>query len=990
MKVGLNLVNLQAKKAEGCQVDKSYGNVNTVSSASFEGVSKLSADAIKAARIDDINLIRPLGFSRAITFTGNSAKNLNQIASIAPECQGVLNGLYKVGGLGNVAGEASVAFSDKGGADIRTFIPYYAPDNADGKIKVRTPLMVGGKQAEWDVPKFDTKGKQILNEQSKPVLEKRPAYTFKAVDQKYKLAEGENFVLHEPVVGGKEWTTPFKILEDVDVSGSIKSINEDITALDEVPYRMFKVAETGTKSKPTVYVMHTPEIAKFQKAYNIGSKAVEGAYAGGAFEDKIYADFSKTVVDALPKMNNDKFGTYNPASFWLHDRQAFPSLVDMADKSASGDGYWNGVRAHATYHNPGRDYQGHYRNPLDFMRIIGNEKDLEALKKHPEYNTIQEAVKKIKTIRDEGQKFSPEDILSSDELKKLDDIFKPMFGSFVDELGDYNLCEIPVAAVDANPYNMSKGTVSTNYGKEMKNHNTKEIAPGLTRDLARTQSIDIVNGSTPASLQLDQIGHFGKAGNGFTEEIKKGFKPLTEDVMRDKDKLFDTKQANKKWIIDTIADASEKGNKGLAELFFDPKSIEDGSGVFGEFSKFNKGDTLFVGWGRGDSQKGFPTTLEAFLQFFKDPEINESTKLKTKALIGAGWADKEAPDFKMIKSQMEEIAKIDGGKYAKNICYVDGFFSNRVVACADFSIITSRYEPCGITPLESFAGGTPVISNNTGGSPDFIKQYVKGENAKGATGILTKHAYLVNPEVIGADSALKGVELDNARRIALGKENVACIKDAIDLVENNKDTYKEMADNCAKLPIDWDNNEAFNGGKTAMKRYFEDVWHFDDKFKEVDGYERNVEPLQKLKGMFSASQGYSADSPAAFNANINTKNIEKAIADNTEATKTGFASIESAIKNGSDNANSLLSFLGSQKGKIGLAVGAAAVVIGGAWAYISRENNKKEEAEENEMKAAEYTPSAPVYSEPQIAQPPVQTPVPSAPQSSFDNYLIKK
>ena len=151
---------------------------------------------IKKANVD-VNNLRPSGFSRVLTFTGNEAKNFGQIASIAPEYQGLLNSIYKIGGLGNVAGEAAVAFHDHGGADIRTFVPYYAPDNKDGKIKVRTPQFnEDGTRVQWQTPNGE-----------------QPAFEFKAVDLNYQLRKDEEFVIHEPVIKGKEWTTGYKVIE---------------------------------------------------------------------------------------------------------------------------------------------------------------------------------------------------------------------------------------------------------------------------------------------------------------------------------------------------------------------------------------------------------------------------------------------------------------------------------------------------------------------------------------------------------------------------------------------------------------------------------------------------------------------------------------------------------------------------------------------------------------------------------------------------------
>ena len=855
-----------------------------------------------------------------LSFTSNPSKNMAQVASIAPEYQGILNPVYKLGGLGNVAGEASIAFSENGGMDFRSFIPYYAPDNKSGGIKVRTPLMKDGIQEQWSIPKMA--GNVPLMKDGEPVLEQIPAYTFKSVPIDYVLQEGEAFVIHEPISKTKPWNTDYEILEDIGIKGTVESVSDNLEDMVETPYKVFKVrgTEAGKPGNPPVYIVHTPELAKFPKAYG----GAVGAYGGGTFEDAHYGIFSKAAIDAMPKLNDEKFGDFNPGNFWLHDRQAFPSLVEISEKSANGDEYWRGIKAHSSFHNPGRNYQGHYKNPIDFMRIIGSKEDLAELQKNEaDYTFVKTMIKKIEDVRKEGKKFSPEDILSKEELQKLNEIFKPLYGGFVDETGEYNLCKIPVAGVRKNPYNFSAGTVSTTFGKEMKNHNTTEIAYGLTTDFASIPTVDIVNGSASKSMSLGVIGNFGAKGNGFTDEVKQGFTPLTQEVKSSSDLLFAAKQSNKKWLIDTISSHAEKGE--LQELFFNKDAIEKGSTVLGELSPYKDKDVLFVGWGRPDPQKGFPTTLEGILSYFKNDSVNPETKEHAKFLIGAGPWGKDAPDWKTIQEQIKEVQELDSGRYKGNVCYINGFFSNRVVACADYANITSRYEPCGITPLEAYAGGTPVISNKTGGSPDFIIPFKQGQEITNETGFLTKNAYLVNPEVIGAQKGLEGAALDSARRIALGKENAQCIEQAVDLIQQHPEDYKKMMTNAVTSKIDWHENITFNGGKSAIERYKEAAWAIGSDNKVLAGEERNMQPLANLKG----------------HINIIEK-IKNVVQDTQENIKTAGENLGENVKNSS---NSLFGSLKNHKALC--AIGACVVALAGIIYALSAKNKKPEVMPDN-------------------------------------------
>ena len=826
-------------KVSACLQSNFAGSVSSNFKTLRNNGTRLKTSNVTMDAIDNANKFS----SVLLSFTGATGRNMSQLASISSEYQGTLDSVYKVGGEGNVAGEAAVAMQKHGKMDFRTFVPYYSPDNKVpddkiGHIKVRKPIWdyQNNKQQTWKIKKF-VDGKEVVDE--------IPAYEFVSEKMDYQLKKGENFVIHEPVQAGKEWQTGYQILEDTGIKGEVKAIGPKLEAAESVPYKVFKIQSTGVnvKGRPTVYVVHTPELATLPKAYG------GDAYAGKMFDDYLYSIFSKASVNAIEQMNNDKFGNFNPGNLWLHDRQAFPAIMEISERSSLGNRIWDGVKAHTTLHNPGRDYQGHYVNPIDFFRITGSERDLIELKKNPDdFAFVKQMINKIDLVRGMGdkEKFAPEKILTKEELERLHEIFKPLYGDFRDELGEYNMCKIPVVAIRKNPYNFSTGTVSRTYGKEMKNPHTKEIAYGLTSDFASVPTIDVVNGSTPKSLQLDEIGSFG-ANNGFTESAKTGFTPLTKEIMTDKDKLFNAKQANKKWVLDTVAEASSDPDK-LAKLFFNDEQIKNNSTVLGQLGKYNEGDILLIGWGRADTQKGFPTTIEAFLEYFKNPNIPTETKKHVKALIGAGPWKAEASDWQSIQKFMKEIQELEGGAYKDNVCYLNGRFSNRIVACADYSIITSRYEPCGITPLESYAAGTPVISNNTGGSPDFIKPYVKDTKVTSETGFLTKHAFLVNPDVIGASEGLSKKELDDARILALGKENSECIEQAMDLFTNKPDEYKKMMSNALSSKIDWHENAKFNQGKSALKLYKENVWGIDANNNIIQGKERNFEPLNNLKG----------------------------------------------------------------------------------------------------------------------------------------------
>ena len=867
----------------------------------------------------------PIGPVVRISFKGNSEKNYRQFASIAAEDKGIGLPEYNRGGLAAVAYEAPESWHKHLGADVRSFSPYHCYDNPTGKIKV---LMI---------PK-DEKGNKIPT--ANPT-------DFRVVPTDYALQEGESFVIQSAPTGGK---SKYVELERLDISGSVKRLSETELTQVEVPYQLFQVKNDA--DGVTRYIVHTQDLAKLPQSYGSGDTySTYGAYGGtgntggayggaknvyggttnayggtgnayggtknvygayGGCTDLAYTDNDKAVIDILPKLNQEKYGNFNPANIWLHDRTAFPAMLEVTDRSADGNKYFRGLRIGATYHNPGRTYQGAYNNPFEFLRIIANQKDIEELQKHPDYQFLKNADKAFR-----------EGTATAEDIAKANKILKPFLEHFTDDLGSYNMTMIPVRGTHVNPYNIISGTVSRNYGKEMKNHNTYSIADGLTSKFASTITVNITNGSTPANLKLDNPNaDFGKGGNGLSEQ-KAGFKtykPVIENnTVKNIDEILEAKKQNAKWLLDLIGNADTKSDpEALQKLFFNSEAInpKDGkkpSTVLGQLSPYKDGDMLFMGWGRPDPQKGFPTSFEGFWKFLQDPSVPEETKLHTKLLIGAGsdtWPE-DARDWINIQNLIKEIQKLDGGKYKGNVMYVNGLFPNRLVGCAYNSIFTSVFEPCGITPLESYVAGTPCISVKTGGAPDFIVSYDSTKNiVTNETGFLTSGPYLRNPEdLVGltkeklagtSSDKLFGI-IDDQRRAMSSDDIAKCFKRATSLDHEN---YKKMTINCFLQRVDWHENSAYNGTLSANARYMKEFWHLNENLTPISGLERNTNPLKRLAGNFGEA-------------------LE-------QIQETGRNIAKKAVNNSKTGKNKIVAFA---------AIGAA--VIGSAVYYIKNNQNKK-------------------------------------------------
>jgi len=107
---------------------------------------------------------------------------------------------------------------------------------------------------------------------------------------------------------------------------------------------------------------------------------------------------------------------------------------------------------------------------------------------------------------------------------------------------------------------------------------------------------------------------------------------------------------------------------------------------------------------------------------------------------------------------------------------------------------------------------------------------------------------LVKPEVLGLDPELTGDALYEGRKIALGKQMSQCFVDSTELMQREV-LDKQVMKNVLLKKTDWDNNNEFNGGKSANQRYFDEVWGITEDFQELEV--RNQAPLKNLKGKFA-------------------------------------------------------------------------------------------------------------------------------------------
>jgi len=797
-----------------------------------------------------------------ITFAG---KNMWQGASFTPENNGLGLKEAKRGGEGVVGYEGPTSMNkhekvkvkladgriEEKKVDMRSFMPFWEHNNPKGGYKF---LIHRDKDYPGGFKAVEHKEMPASAFYSAEVGE-----DLQAVANKLGLKTNElSYVIQSKPNGkGADAKSMYCILEEPKIKGKITRLSEKVLGeIEEVPYALLQISknnpEYNTLKKSPNYFVYTPYLARAATPYSYD------CWGNVPFEAEIVnSDWMRAMADFVhTKMNTEEFGYYDPASVWAHDRVAHTYGNHIANKSALGDTSVDGLKVHIVAHNTGRYYQGITGDPFKYMTVVGDASDAETIRALPDFELLKKA-----------QQFGiNSDQLSPRERQIVHAVIDPYLANFKDGGGTYNILKAGISAARLNPDNISTGTVSYNFAKEMKSKEMYDAAKFLTDDYAAIETKDVLNGSTPANLKLgNPTAAFGQdANNGLSQpENLKGFTPFTyvkeselddfmaklndpkikeltpetnQNITSDINKVVEARNKNAKWLTNLIAEADQKGHDELKKLFFNTAQIDDGADVLGHLSPIKDGEILIMGWGRPDEQKGYPMTMDGFVKFLKRKDIPQEIKQKVKLLVGAGIWNKEDRDYKAIAKAMKEIETLDGGIYKNNAMYIDGFFPNRLVSCAHYGIFTSRREMCGITPLECKAAGVPYGATATGGPVDYTNP---------SNGFLTKEPVEMNPQHYGLTWDNTPEEIDTAR-VNKQSEQVADIyKQMIEEYSNDKDAYIAKCKKNIDELIDWHNNSEYNFGKSANRRYLDDIWEVEKGWEA-----RNKTPLKRIVGQF--------------------------------------------------------------------------------------------------------------------------------------------
>lgn len=208
--------------------------------------------------------------------------------------------------------------------------------------------------------------------------------------------------------------------------------------------------------------------------------------------------------------------------------------------------------------------------------------------------------------------------------------------------------------------------------------------------------------------------------------------------------------------------------------------------------------------GRIDPQKGLDTILKDAIWKFAENNINTPKEKLPVFIIGGTISQDEtynalAYDLKDALRQKALTEKNEAKKQgylniANRIILINGFVRTDLVAtAADFFLVPSKFEPCGLTQLEAMAKGALPIATSTGGLVNTIKDNVDG--------FRTKEFY--DMEGWRTTNKLYGSK-DKNEFVSNGEAYCEALERALNTYHNNHAKFEEMQKAAMDNDFSWD------------------------------------------------------------------------------------------------------------------------------------------------------------------------------------------
>lgn len=151
------------------------------------------------------------------------------------------------------------------------------------------------------------------------------------------------------------------------------------------------------------------------------------------------------------------------------------------------------------------------------------------------------------------------------------------------------------------------------------------------------------------------------------------------------------------------------------DLHYDATTVAEAKSILKEALQAEAGlpvdrNIPLIGFiGRLEEQKGSDILVEAIPKF-----IDQNVQI---IILGTGK--------KIMEKQIEQLEEIYPDK-ARGVAKFNGPLAHKIIAGADFIVIPSRFEPCGLVQLHAMPYGTVPIVSSTGGLVDTVQEGFTG------------------------------------------------------------------------------------------------------------------------------------------------------------------------------------------------------------------------------------------------------------------------